>query len=302
MKDVLFAFVILHYNEPNVTEKSIESVLEYTKNYRVEIVIVDNCSPDGSGAYLENKYADNKQIHVLHAEKNLGFAKGNNLGYAYAKNVLHAEYMCVMNNDVLLLQSDFIERIVQEYEISGCGIIGPHITLLNGYTNYMYLKIHSRSYLENELQLSRRMYRYYTSKLFPIRNVINRILDKILPALKFHKPSNKETFDEKIQMVIASKQRQKNIVLHGCCIVLTPAYIAKFSDAFDNRTFMFREEELLYLRCRKNHVETVYEPSIDILHLEDMSTNATFKKNCRREAFKNKCQIDSLQILLEELR
>ena len=47
MKDVLFAFVILHYNEPNVTEKSIESVLEYTKNYRVEIVIVDNCSPDG---------------------------------------------------------------------------------------------------------------------------------------------------------------------------------------------------------------------------------------------------------------
>ena len=140
MKDVLFAFVILHYNEPNVTEKSIESVLEYTKNYRVEIVIVDNCSPDGSGAYLENKYADNKQIHVLHAEKNLGFAKGNNLGYAYAKNVLHAEYMCVMNNDVLLLQSDFIERIVQEYEISGCGIIGPHITLLNGYTNYMYLK------------------------------------------------------------------------------------------------------------------------------------------------------------------
>ena len=132
--------------------------------------------------------------------------------------------------------------------------------------------------------------------------MINRILDKILPALKFHKPSNKETFDEKIQMVIASKQRQKNIVLHGCCIVLTPAYIAKFSDAFDNRTFMFREEELLYLRCRKNHVETVYEPSIDILHLEDMSTNATFKKNCRREAFKNKCQIDSLQILLEELR
>ena len=63
-----------------------------------------------------------------------------------------------------------------------------------------------------------------------------------------------------------------------------------------------REEELLYLRCRKHEIETVYEPSIDILHLEDMSTNATFKKDCKREAFKNKCQIDSLQILLEELR
>ena len=181
-------------------------------------------------------------------------------------------------------------------------MVGPPITLLNGYTNYMYLKIHTREYFEHELQMSKQMYRYYTSRLYPVRNIINRTLDKLLPALKFQKQPVKETLDDKIQMVIASKQRHKNIVLHGCCLILTPLYIGKFDTAFDDRTFMFREEELLYLRCRKHEIETVYEPSIDILHLEDMSTNATFKKDCKREAFKNKCQIDSLQILLEELR
>ena len=251
---------------------------------------------------MEKKYKDQPHITVLKAEKNLGFARGNNIGYIYAKQTLHADYICVMNNDVLLLQPDFIERIVQEYETSKCGIVGPHITLLNGYTNYMYLKIHTREYFEHELQMSKQMYRYYTSRLYPVRNIINRTLDKLLPALKFQEQPVKETLDDKIQMVIASKQRHKNIVLHGCCLILTPLYIEKFDTAFDDRTFMFREEELLYLRCRKHEIETVYEPSIDILHLEDMSTNATFKKDCKREAFKNKCQIDSLQILLEELR
>ena len=64
---------------------------------------------------------------------------------------------------------------------------------------------------------------------------------------------------------------------------------------------MFREEELLYIRCKKEKVNTIYTPQIDVLHLEDVSTNSFYKKDKEREAFKWKCQVDSLQILLEEL-
>lgn len=301
MMDTVFAFVILHYNEPDVTKKCVDAIFENTVAQSIEIVIVDNCSPDGSGEQLEGAYQSKEHVTVLRAEKNLGFAKGNNIGYVYAKETLHADFICVMNNDVLLLQKDFIQRVLHEYEASHCGIIGPHITLLNGYTNYMYLKIHSRKYFEKEMENSKRMYRYYTSKLYPIRNCINRILDAWIPALKFHK-EKEETMDEKIQMVVASKQRHKNIVLHGCCLILTPMYISKFEDAFNPSTFMFREEELLYLRCRSYEIDTIYEPTIDILHLEDMATNATYKKSQKREAFKFQCQIDSLQIVLEELK
>ena len=301
MCDERFAFVLLHYNEPHVTQMSVQSILENTKNDVVEIIIVDNGSPDGSGIWLQKKYSDNPHIKVLCADENLGFAKGNNLGYCYAKNELHADYICVMNNDVLLLQPDFIERVKAECEASGCGIIGPHITLLNGCTNYMYLKIHSKTYFEKELQKAGRLYRYYTSRLFPIRNIVNQMLDRTILRRKKAK-IEEEGFDDRVRMVVASKQRHRNIVIHGCCLIFTPVYVRKFEDAFDNRTFMFREEELLYLRCRRNQVETIYEPSIDILHLEDMSTNATYTKNNKREAFKWKCQIDSLQILLEELK
>ena len=48
MADIIFAFVVLHYNEPKVTE-NVKAIRENTKKYSSEIVIVDNCSPDGSG-------------------------------------------------------------------------------------------------------------------------------------------------------------------------------------------------------------------------------------------------------------
>ena len=47
MADIIFAFVVLHYNEPKVTEKCVKAIRENTKKYSSEIVIVDNCSPDG---------------------------------------------------------------------------------------------------------------------------------------------------------------------------------------------------------------------------------------------------------------
>lgn len=49
MADIIFAFVVLHYNEPKVTEKCVKAIRENTKKHSSEIVIVDNCSPDGSG-------------------------------------------------------------------------------------------------------------------------------------------------------------------------------------------------------------------------------------------------------------
>ncbi len=301
MSDQKFAFLILHYNEKHTTIQCVNSIKANTENYDVQIVIVDNASPDGSGQALAKIYEGDTTVTVLQAEKNLGFAGGNNLGYTYLKNTVHADFICVMNNDVLLLQKDFIQRILQEYKQSNCGIIGPHITLLNGMTNYMYLKLHPIAYYENELRLSKTMYKYYTSRLYPIRNIINTTIQKIEARRKRPADIEKESA-EAIDMILASKQRHENIILHGCCLVFTPAYIQKFEDAFNNETFMFREEELLYLRCQQNKIDTVYEPSIDILHLEDKSTNAAFKKNNHREAFKCKCQIKSLQILLKELK
>lgn len=290
----IFTFVILHYNEKEVTIECINKIKEKTTGQNVRVVIVDNHSPDRSGIYLYNKYREEDSVKVILLENNLGFAKGNNIGYQYAKKWFASDFICVMNNDVLIQDDNFVEEIISEYEQCGYGVIGPHITLPNGRLNYMYLKIMKKEEYEKEWRKAKKMYKYYTSKLFFIRNIINQTIDFV-----FKKNLEDDADSELIKQ--QSMTRHENIVLHGCCLIFTPCYLEKFEDAFDPRTFMFREEELLYLRCNKENIKTAYIPQLDVLHLEDISTNSTYKKNREREAFKWKCQIDSLKVLLEEL-
>jgi len=42
-----------------------------------EVVVVDNASTDGSGAYVRERYLS---VRLIQAGRNLGFAGGNNLG------------------------------------------------------------------------------------------------------------------------------------------------------------------------------------------------------------------------------
>ena len=79
------AFVVLHYNVPEVTRQCVDSIRTLQGNKKKKIVIVDNASPDGSGVLLEKEYAQDEDIKVLVSERNEGFARGNNRGYHYAR-------------------------------------------------------------------------------------------------------------------------------------------------------------------------------------------------------------------------
>lgn len=59
------AFVVLHYNVPEVTRQCVDSIRELQGNKKKKIVIVDNASPDGSGILLEKEYAQDGDIKVL---------------------------------------------------------------------------------------------------------------------------------------------------------------------------------------------------------------------------------------------
>ena len=98
-----------------------------------------------------------------------------------------------------------------------------------------------------------------------------------------------------------SLEYQDELVLHGCCLIFSPIYLTKYKDAFVPDTFMFREEELLYLRCKEAGIPMVYCPEVRILHLEDISTDYIYKTERKKEIFNLENQIKSLGILLEHL-
>lgn len=80
----MICYVILHYKNIDDTIKCVKS-LKNTTDYSSRYIIVDNGSGDGSGEKLRQLYSNDAQCDVLLLPENLGFSKGNNEGYQYAK-------------------------------------------------------------------------------------------------------------------------------------------------------------------------------------------------------------------------
>ena len=83
-------------------------------------------------------------------------------------------------------------------------------------------------------------------------------------------------------------------MLNGCCLIFSKEYIDKFS-GIDDRTFLYYEEQLLYIRLKRNNLISVFNPKLEVLHNEGVSTNKKTKNK------KNRHEIDSLNVLIEEL-
>lgn len=121
MKNPKVFIVVLNFNSYMDTVECLNSLknIDY-ENY--EVIIVDNSSVDGSFEKLKDKF---KSYIILKTKENKGYANGNNLGIDYAlKN--GAEYICVLNNDVVV-ESDFLSKIIDVMKDKKVGIAGPCI-------------------------------------------------------------------------------------------------------------------------------------------------------------------------------
>jgi hypothetical protein len=92
------SIVILNYNTKEITENCVKSVIKNTKKIDYEIILIDNGSTDGSQSVLGKLAAKNSRIKFIKNKKNLGFAKGNNVGIKKAKG----EYVLLLNSDTIV--------------------------------------------------------------------------------------------------------------------------------------------------------------------------------------------------------
>ncbi len=278
-----FGFLILHYISDYATISCVESIIENIDTNNYIIVIVDNASPNDSVKKIRDKLKGNRKIKIIENKKNLGFAKGNNVGFLYLKEVEKCDFICMMNNDTLLKQKDFFENIFLIYRQYECAVIGPKIILKDGNIQPPLGKFRNRRYYRKILFLA---FVDYAKTLFRIKKIFQK-------NLKFESSKNTE--------VIKEDTEQKNILLHGCCLVFTPIYIKKFS-GINDRTFLYVEEELLFLRLQLSGMINIYSPRVQIFHMEDIATDMTLSSEREKSLFKNKYRIKSLLILLDEMK
>ena len=98
--------VVLNWCREADTAACLES-LQASDYAALEVLLVDNGSPDGSGARLHRAFPD---VPYLQTGRNLGFTGGNNAGIAWACEA-GAEFVVVLNNDTVV-EADCISRLV----------------------------------------------------------------------------------------------------------------------------------------------------------------------------------------------
>jgi GT2 family glycosyltransferase len=123
------AVIVLNYNSADflkpIVFKSIESALRINFS-NFEVIVVDNCSTDGSFEAIEDRFG--KDILALRLNQNYGYAGGNELGFqGYASRRGVPDYVIFMNNDYVVRNEDFLRDMVSFLEGR------ENILLANGY-------------------------------------------------------------------------------------------------------------------------------------------------------------------------
>ncbi|GAA6618190.1 glycosyltransferase [Scytonema sp. NUACC26] len=115
--------IVLNYNGLRHLQDCFSSLvkLDYPKD-RLELMLVDNASVDGSVGYVQASFP---QVRIVRNEENLGFASGNNCGAREATG----EYIIFLNND-MYVDPQLVRGLVEAVQ-SEPGVVSAGAKILN---------------------------------------------------------------------------------------------------------------------------------------------------------------------------
>ena len=107
---LLLSIVMPVYNAENYIDKAVESVL--SQSYRsIELILVNDCSTDGSGKKCEAWADRDERVRVFHLDENSGAGRARNFGIEKATGT----YLTFVDSD------DEIDRNLYETLFDLCG-------------------------------------------------------------------------------------------------------------------------------------------------------------------------------------
>jgi N-acetylglucosaminyl-diphospho-decaprenol L-rhamnosyltransferase len=126
--------IILSWNTRELLEKAIRSLPVSNHEMSLEVIIVDNCSSDGSAEMVRSLFPD---VQLIESTENLGFAQGINLGMEESRG----GFLLLLNSDaelrpgavkamIALLQAQPAAGLV------GAQILNPDLSLQASYADF----------------------------------------------------------------------------------------------------------------------------------------------------------------------
>lgn len=290
-----FAFIVLHYKAREATLACVESILALDKarDDILSVVVVENGCHDSIEGFLAGHLgtAAMEGVTVLVSEENLGFARGNDLGFAYAKHELDPDFFIVCNNDVVFAQEDTCKAIAASYAVRRFDVMGPDIynPLLGVHQSPGEARMPvPEAYVRGlEESFKRRLDESYSGER---KLRFKYLLMATTPGRALKRA--------KLRRSSAGWDRpQEDVELQGSCVVFSRDYAVQMDWAFCPDTFMYLEE-LISLVVSQNHgFEHVYDPSVQVQHMHGVSTSLDHPDEVEKHRFFLKENLKSMEVL-----
>ncbi|CBK79342.1 Predicted glycosyltransferases [Coprococcus catus GD/7] len=271
--------VVLHYENIKDTKECLDSLKKYlndTKN-NINVVVVDNGSIKEKTAAIEEDYVNDK-IYFIESCRNLGFAKGNNIGFHYAKYELHSDIIILANNDLIFKQVDFMNQIAKEMIENHIDVAGPRIISLVDHKNQNPVP-----YAHPDLvSVNKRIFKLHVLKIMCYFGV-----DKFFQTI----------FSRKYSADVKSDNYQ----LHGACLIMANNYVKNY-DGLYPKTFMYMEEDILKYITKRDNLIMKYFDGAEVFHKEGSSTEKIYGEGRKKRLFYYKWNIDGCKKLRQLMK
>ena len=236
------AVVILNWNGKDYVLDCLESVEKLnTAGMKMEIIVVDNGSTDGSLEIIQKlkikNQNNNSKLKIVKNNKNLGFTGGNNVGIKYALEN-GADYIILLNSDTIVDKDLIIQLIEVAKSDSRIGIVGPKIYFAPG------REYHQDWYSQKE----RGKVFWYAGGIIDWNNILlfHRGVDEV----------DQGQYDKQIETDFVS----------GCCLLVKKKVFEKIG-LLDDRYFLYLEDADFCQRAKRAGYKVIYTPKAALWHL-----------------------------------
>lgn len=120
--DPIASIIIVTYNHKDYITNCLNSVSD--QNYPHEIILVDNCSTDGTSELVEKIFPS---VKIIKNTNNSGYGAANNRAIENSRG----KFLVILNPDTIVTDG-WLENLLQPLEISNKTITTPKILLIDG--------------------------------------------------------------------------------------------------------------------------------------------------------------------------
>lgn len=234
------SIIIVNWNAGKYLQKTIESLVEKTKNISYELIIIDNNSnrDEESFLYIQNVLSKWNNFTFIKADENLGFSKANNIGMSISKgrNLLILNPDVVFSNNIIEILSNYLDNNEE------VGMVGPKV--LNPDGSFQQPCLRGKPYPKDTL-----FHIVGLAKAFP----------------------KNESFNGYAMWNVDRDKINECWALSGCCMMIKK-FLYEQIGGMDEQFFMYQEETDWGIRTKNVGKKVVYNPNAVVTHYQGVTT------------------------------